>query len=80
MLESAQWLPTTAAAAALGCSACTLKRKRDVNGGFLEAGKHYCVGPELNSAIVWRVDAVREALHYRGMLVRAGQRDLQETI
>jgi hypothetical protein len=78
MLATVEWLPTTAAAAALGCSPCTLKRKRDICGGFLEAGRHYSLGPEFNSPIAWRVEAVREALYYRGMLVRAGQQALRE--
>lgn len=72
------WLPTTAAAAALGISPITLKRKRDVSGGFLEAGRHYSLGPEYNSPIKWRVEACREALHYRGMLTRAGHQLLRE--
>lgn len=40
MTEST-WLDTTKAAQALDIAPCTLKRRRDIDGGFLEAGKHY---------------------------------------
>jgi hypothetical protein len=73
-----EWLPTTAAAAALGCSAITLKRKRDINGGFLDPGVHYVFGSEANSAITWNVPAVRSAMHHRGMITRAAYHALSE--
>jgi len=37
-------LRTSEAALALGCSTDTLKRKRESQGGFLEAGVHYFYG------------------------------------
>ena len=43
------WLPTKAAADALGISTDTLKRKREICGGFLEAGHHWCAGATPNS-------------------------------
>lgn len=72
------WLPTTAAAMALGCSATTLKRKRDICGGFLEAGTHYTFGSELNSPITWNVAAIREAMHRRGMIARTADQAIAQ--
>ena len=70
MTESA-WLDTTKAAQALDIAPCTLKRRRDIDGGFLEAGKHYRFKtPASNSAILWDVDSVRELFHERGMQAR----------
>ena len=70
MTEST-WLDTTKAAQALDISPFTLKRRRDVDGGFLEAGKHYRYKtPASNSAILWDVDSVRDLFHERGMKAR----------
>ncbi len=70
-----QWLPTTAAAFALGFSPATLKRARDISGGFLEGGRHYNFGPSRNSSIIWNVEAVRAAFHRRGIQARKNTRD-----
>ena len=65
------WLDTTRAAQSLGIAACTLKRKRDVNGGFLEAGRHYRFKTDpANSPVLWDVETIRELLHKRGMQAR----------
>ena len=64
------WLPTAAAAKALGVSPDTLKRRRETSGGFLENRTHYVVGPAKNSPIVWRVESCREAFNARGMQAR----------
>ena len=70
MTEST-WLDTTKAAQALDISPFTLKRRRDIDGGFLEAGKHYRYKtPASNSAILWDVDSVRDLFHERGMKAR----------
>ena len=50
------WLPTKAAADALGISTDTLKRKREICGGFLEAGHHWCAGATPNSPMTWCVE------------------------
>lgn len=42
------WLSTPAAVYALGCSASTLKRNRDIEGGPLEAGVDYSLGTSKN--------------------------------
>ena len=64
------WMRTGDAAHHLGVSSDTLKRRREVSGGFLENGTHYNLGPSLNSSIVWNVPAVREAFNQRGLLAR----------
>jgi hypothetical protein len=67
MLTISAWLPTPAAALALGRSTSYLKRLRDTHGGFLESGKHYAVAPSSNAPITWNVDLVRHELNRRGM-------------
>lgn len=62
------WLRTPAAALALGCSQNHLKRCRDTHGGFLVGGEHYILGTSHSAAILWNVEAVRSAFHYRGLL------------
>ena len=69
-MKNQSWLPTKAAADALGISSDTLKRYRETAGGFLEGGKHYNLGPTLNSPITWSVEAIRQAFHARGMRAR----------
>ena len=73
MKNPTTWLPTAAAAAALGRSPDTLKRLMECNGGFLEAGRDYALGPFKNSAICWNIERVRSALHKRGMASRASE-------
>jgi hypothetical protein len=67
MNTTTAWLPTTAAALALGRSTSYIKRLRDTHGGFLESGKHYCVAPSSNAPITWQVELVRQELNRRGM-------------
>ena len=67
------WLPTKAAADALGISTDTLKRKREIGGGFLEAGHHWCAGSTRNSPLTFCVERCREAFYQRGMQARGGQ-------
>ena len=64
------WLPTPAAAQALGCSQKHLKNKRDSHGGFLVEGIDYKLGCSLTAPIVWDVERCRNAFHYRGKLAR----------
>ena len=63
-------LRTSEAALALGLSTDTLKRKRESQGGFLEAGFHYFYGDCSNSPIIWNVQRCREAFHKRGLAAR----------
>ena len=69
-MKNQYWLPTKAAADALGISTDSLKRHRDTAGGFLEGGKHYNLGPTLNSSITWNVELIRQAFNARGMRAR----------
>ena len=69
-MNSETWLPTKAAADALGISTDTLKRKRDICGGFLKPGLHWCVGSTKNSPMTWCVERCREAFHQQGVEVR----------
>lgn len=71
MVTTTIWLPTPAAALALGRSTSYLKRLRDSHGGFLESGRHYAVAPSSNAAITWNVDAIRSELNRRGMQAKA---------
>jgi len=66
--SSQQWLRTPAAAVALGCSQNHLKRCRDTHGGFLVGGEHYILGTSHSAAILWNVDAIRQAWHYQGIM------------
>ena len=66
-------VPTGLAAVLLGRSESTLKRYRDVCGGFLENGKHYFLGPNKNSVITWDVEQVKSAFNQRGLEQRAGK-------
>ena len=72
-MKTELWLPTKAAADALGISTDTLKRKREICGGFLEAGLHWCAGSTRNSPLTFCVKRCREAFHQRGMQARGGQ-------
>ena len=69
-MQAEHWLPTKAAAAALGLSTDTLKRKREICGGFLVAGRHWCAGPTSNSPMTWCVEECRKEIHQRGMDAR----------
>ena len=64
------WMRTGDAADQLGVSADTLKRRREISGGFLENGTHYNLGPSKNSTITWHVDRIRDAFNQRGLQAR----------
>ena len=65
------WLDTTETSRALGIHPSTLKRKRDGNGGFLEAGKHYRFKTDsANSPVVWDVETIRTLMHERAVRAR----------
>ena len=72
-MKTELWLPTKASADAHGISTDTLKRKREICCGFLEAGRDWCSGPTRNSSMTWCVERCRKALHQRGMQVRSQQ-------
>jgi hypothetical protein len=64
------WLPTPAAAVALGCSQSHLKRSRDIDGGSLEGGIDYCLGSSSNAPITWHIERCRAKFHTAGLLAR----------
>jgi hypothetical protein len=63
-----EWLPTPLATKALGYSAKTLKRYRDINKGFLKAGEHWNFGPSGAAAICWNITQCRKEFHHRGLM------------
>jgi hypothetical protein len=65
-ITASRWLPTGAAALALGVSTDSLKRYATRHEILIE-GKHYRRGAFANSPIVWDVAACLEALTHRGM-------------
>lgn len=68
------------AAMALGCSQNHLKRCRDTHGGFLVGGEHYILGTSHSASILWDVEAIRAAFHYRGMLRQRGEAALRQAV
>ena len=80
MSTSQQWLRTPQAAIAVGCSQNHLKRCRDTHGGFLVGGEHYILGTSHSASILWDVEAIRAAFHYRGMLRQRGEAPLKQAV
>jgi hypothetical protein len=80
MITPQQWLRTPTAAVALGCSQNHLKRCRDSHGGFLVGGEDYILGPSHSAAILWNVEKIRAAFHYRGMLRQRGEAALKQAV
>ena len=78
MTNPQEWLPTPAAAIALGCSQSHLKRSRDSHGGILEGGVDYCLGASTSAPITWHVERVRAKFHHHGQLLRAGDSVIRE--
>ena len=72
-MKTELWLPTKAAADALGISTDTLKRKREICGGFLGASRDWCAGSTRNSSLTFCVERCRQAFQQRGMQARGGQ-------
>ena len=55
MKNDLRWLPTKEASAFLGVSSQFLKKNRDIKDGFLLEEKHYILGANINSSILWNV-------------------------
>ena len=70
VLVMSEWIRTSCAALHLGVSSHTLHRRREANGGFLENGRHYVLGPYRNSPLIWNVHRCRDAFNNRGLEVR----------
>ena len=73
MENFSRWLPTREATSYLGVSSQFLKKNRDIKNGFLIEEKHYILGANINSSILWNVSEIHKEFHYRGRLIRKGQ-------
>ena len=73
MENDLRWLPKKEATAYLGVSSQFLKKNRDIKDGFLLEEKHYILGANINSSILWNVSEILKEFHYRGRLIRKGQ-------
>ena len=78
MENYSRWLPTREAIAYLGVSSQFLKKNRDIKNGFLIEEKHYILGANINSSILWNVSEILKEFHYRGRLIRKGEQLISE--
>ena len=78
MENDLRWLPTKDASAFLGVSSQFLKKNRDIKNGFLIEEKHYILGANINSSILWNVSEILKEFHYRGRLIRKGEQLISE--
>ena len=78
MENDLRWLPTKEASAYLGVSSQFLKKNRDIKNGFLIEEKHYILGANINSSILWNVSEILKEFHYRGRLIRQGEQIISE--
>ena len=78
MENYSRWLPKREATAYLGVSSQFLKKNRDIKNGFLIEEKHYILGANINSSILWNVSEILKEFHYRGRLIRKGQQIISE--
>ena len=78
MENYSRWLPTRKATAYLGVSSQFLKKNRDIKNGFLIEEKHYILGANINSSILWNVSEILKEFHYRGRLIRQGEQIISE--
>ena len=73
-----RWLPTKEATAFLGVSSQFLKKNRDIKDGFLLEEKHYILGANINSSILWNVSEILKEFHYRGRLIKQGEQIISD--
>ena len=78
MKNDLRWLPTKEASTFLGVSSQFLKKNRDIKDGFLLEEKHYILGANINSSILWNVREILKEFHHRGRLLRKGQEIVNE--
>lgn len=65
------WKETKEAAELMQCHPVSLKRRRDVNGGFLEEGRHWRFKfDSSNSPIMWNLPVIQQLFHERGVQSR----------
>ena len=66
--KTINWKPTPIATQELNISALTLKRKRDIAGGFLVAGRHWRSQTDSpNSVVLWNVEAIQQEFAKRSI-------------
>ena len=74
-----RWLKTADAAYLCGVSQWYLKQCRECySKGFLKEREHYILGASRTAPIKWNVNAVLDAFHERGRLVRAAEAIIKE--
>ena len=73
-----RWIKTADAAYLCGISQWYLKQCRDCYGGFLKEREHCILGASRTAPIKWNVNAVLDAFHERGKLVRAAEAIIKE--
>ena len=78
MENYSRWLPTREATAYLGVSSQFLKKNRDIKNGFLIEEKHYILGANINSSILWNASEILKEFHYRGRLIRQGEQIISD--
>ena len=78
MENDLRWLPTKEASAFLGVSSQFLKKNRDIKDGFLLEEKHYILGANINSSILWNVSEILKEFHHRGRLIRQGEQIISD--
>ena len=78
MKNYSRWLPTREATAYLGVSSQFLKKNRDIKNGFLIEEKHYILGANINSSILWNVSEILKEFHHRGRLIRQGEQIISD--
>ena len=78
MENDLRWLPTKEASAYLGVSSQFLKKNREIKNGFLIEEKHYILGANINSSILWNVSEILKEFHYRGRLIRQGEQIISD--
>lgn len=69
------WVTTSEAAKLCHCHPRTLKRKRDIEGGFLVNMRHWRFGTSPGSSIMWDIDYVIKEFNYRGYMAAAKLKD-----
>ena len=78
MENYSRWLPTREATTYFGVSSQFLKKNRDIKNGFLIEEKHYILGANINSSILWNVSEILKEFHSRGRLIRQGEQIISE--
>ena len=68
-------LTTGKAARSLGISVCSLRRYRDIVGGFLKKDEHWFSGAYENSPIRWDIEKCHEIISNRNKITNSTSHD-----